>query len=303
MKSAMEVNLIPIEWGVNWIDEDFARGGKIQAKVQTHVSKRIGQENPMSLFYPKGKWYNIDSSKILDSHFGIVPAVLSVELMRRWGQYEVSTLHNMKRSFFKPIKQGTTVTIDTTERNIFLRNDQGDIYAQFESSQTFPDFQYTIPKETRDIKNHIAELWVPHGKDFRFADIVWVSQDLLIGTYTLTTTYSNWVENLIPFWLIEESCAQIMLGALRSKNGSESPYQTYAQSETRGSENFNTLLKELKPGARITCVGKDFPVENDPKNRKVQFQYSCYINDTLFFRWNIEGNNIPKKVWMGQFWK
>lgn len=273
----------------------------------------------ITVFWFQGKYSpgsivvnSVWSSRILSSHFSgmpLMPWVLSTKLLMDLEHYPISTIHNIKRKFLKAIPPGTTLkkrddweTASLGTAPISEFGNEEPVYqqftplTQFTSSTEFPVFEYKKPENLSSYRLDEGKKWIPHGDDFRFVDKVGVNWDTLIGVYKTTDIYTE--NGKIPFWLIEESCAQSMLGALRLWKDENADYGTYSEAESRGSNEFAQMVESVKPGSLITCVWKCFPIQ-DEKGRTTQFrfQYSCYIEERLLFQGNIIGNAISRKAW------
>lgn len=241
---------------------------------------------------------NTEDSPILQSHFQwmpVLPWVLSSHLLHTLlSSEDNNSIHHYKRTFHNPIRPGIHIS-QGTENKTALVDENWNILTAFSSSENFPEFSSEMPSQIE--MNRKGGEWVPHGDDFRFVDIVWFDENQLFWEYLTTEKYLTESGN-VPFWLMEESCAQMMLGAYRASQWVESGFGTYAESETRWSPNFIEISNNLEPWMQIKCTGKCLPIQ-DAKWRvsQLRFQYSCFVDGELFFQWNIVGNLIPKKLW------
>jgi hypothetical protein len=258
----------------------------------------IESRNPIKILFPESGL--VWDSKLLESHFGIVPGVLIAEwMMQHRGGLPI---HTFTRRFHHPIAPWMYVQkwIDNWVVKIVW---DGKIIADmnYRTNETiFEDFR--LPDDFSSIVDGWQWVdWIPHGEDFRFCDKIGYQGDILYGEWGVTNQYI-WENDKIPFWQIEEACAQMMLWAYRKKSWEESGYGTYAEANTKWSKEFDILMKWLKKWDKIHCSGRAEEIKDErQKVKQLRFIYSCYIWEKLLFQWNIIWNCIPKKVWERQF--
>jgi hypothetical protein len=275
-------------------DSRFQRTSPVSSQTQAILEC---SDPVVSIFH---EWGIVWDAKFLESHFGIVPGVMTADWMM---QYRVGlSIHAFTRTFLLSIAPWMYIQ-KWADSGVVQVVWNGKVLAKMDYQQSGIVFEnFTLPDDFPIIIDTWEwKDWIPHGDEFRFCDKIGYQGDILCGEWEVTNQYI-WENDKIPFWQIEEACAQMMLWAYRKKSWEESGYGTYAEANTKWSKDFDSLMRWLKKWDKIRCIGKAEEIKDEKeKMKQFRFLYSCYIWENLLFQWNIVWNCIPKKVWERHF--
>ncbi len=252
---------------------------------------------------------NVQSWSRFDSHFPgkpIVPWVALTSLLMGKDAYW-SWLNTLTREFLRPVSPWDILSLEIVgiETQLVSTGKTNEVMVRFyERENTLKHGEEVIenPMKIENVK--AGEELVPHGDNFRFIDKAWtlsseeawdaLSSQALYGTYTLRERDQE--NGRIPWWILEESAAQMMLGAYRSYGWPGSEVMTYGKAETQVYS--NEKLRALQPWDTLILKGRFI----DKQKRTATWEYSIYVLNTewkwdLLFSGRITGNLIPLKIW------
>lgn len=248
-----------------------------------------------------------------DGHFPgkpIVPWVALAQLACEhpaWGGTQ-----NTVREFCSPIRPGDRIRFvvvgNDEEPELQVENTEtGEKMAQFTRKTkplavNIPLPESFLARAENGIKG--TEL-IPHGDTFRFVDTTWTSVDknptlleipLIHWSYTIREKDTeNWS---VPFWLLEEAAAQMMLAWYRSEKWPKSEIMTYGKAETELIDYANIM----NITAWTTIILNGHFIRKEGK-RGLTGEYTLYKlipNEwemRALFSGQITGNLIPLRAW------